>query len=176
MTDDPFQLYPTIAQIAAVFAGFGSLASGIGRRSGGDDARVDAYRLGFMLFSSLSATLLGLLPATLAGLSLDAGSAVRLSAGAGFVALIIFIPFSTKRVLGLRHVAGFSISGAIANSACTGTAAIAFALCAGGFEGQRITAVYLVGLMGLLGSSMVMFARVIASMLRRHNSRRNSGG
>jgi hypothetical protein len=31
--------------------------------------RVDAYRLGFMLFASLSTTLLGLLPATLAGLS-----------------------------------------------------------------------------------------------------------
>jgi hypothetical protein len=167
MTNDPFQLYPTIAQVAAVFAGFGSLASGLGSRSGGDDARVDAYRLGFMLFSSLSATLLGLIPATLAGLAVVSGMEVRISAGVGVIALAVFLPLSTSRIFALRHVSGFSISGAIANTACTGTAAVAFAICALGT--QRGAAVYLVGLMGLLGSSMVMFARVIASMLRRHN-------
>lgn len=169
MTDDPFQLYPTIAQIAAVFAGFGSLASGLGRRTGGDDSRVDAYRLGFMLFSSLSATLLGLLPATLRGLSVTTGLEIRISAAVGVIALALFIPLSTRRIFGLRHVSGFSISGAIANTACTTTAAIAFALCLFALVGPQVAAVYLVGLMGLLGSSMVMFARVIASMLRRHN-------
>lgn len=173
MTNDPFQLYPAIAQIAAVFAGFGSLASGLGSRSGGDDARVDAYRLGFMLFSSLAATLLGLIPATLAGLSVATGLEVRISAGAGVIALALFVPLSTRRIFALRRVSGFSISGAIANTACTGTAAIAFALCALGT--QPGAAVYLIGLMGLLGSSMVMFARVIASMLRRHNRPEKTG-
>lgn len=137
MTDDPIQLYPAISQIAAVFAGFGSLASGLGSRTGGDDARVDAYRLGFMLFSSLSATLLGLLPATLAGLSITRGLEVRISAAVGVIGLVLFIPLSTKRILGLRHVSGFSISGAIANTACTGTAAIAFALCAFALGGHQ---------------------------------------
>jgi hypothetical protein len=37
MATDPFELYPVIAQIAAAFAGFGSLASGVCQRSGGDD-------------------------------------------------------------------------------------------------------------------------------------------
>src|SRR3954452_11168038 len=63
MATYPAGLYIVITPIAAAFAGFGSLASGIGQRHGGDDARVDAFRLTTMLFSSLSATLLGLLPA-----------------------------------------------------------------------------------------------------------------
>ena len=170
MTDDPFQLYPTIAQIAAVFAGFGSLASGLGQRRGGDDARVDAYRLGFMLFASLSATALGLLPPTIRALSAGADTAIGISAAIGFIALVIFVPLSTRRVLKLRRVPGFSIGGAVANSACTGIALAAFALCILRAGGERIAALYLAGLMGLLGSSMVMFSRVIASMLRRHSS------
>jgi len=56
MSTDPMELYPVIAQIAGAFAGFGSLASGLERRRGGHDARIDAYRLWLMLFASLSDT------------------------------------------------------------------------------------------------------------------------
>src|SRR5215213_3904285 len=99
MVTDPTELYPVIAQVAAVFAGFGSLASGLGRRRGGDDARVDAYRLGLMLFASLSATLLGLLPATLTGVLLDPTLALRTSAAVAVVALLINLPISARQVL-----------------------------------------------------------------------------
>ena len=43
LATDAFPLYPVISQIAATFAGFGSLASGLGQRRGGDDSRMDAY-------------------------------------------------------------------------------------------------------------------------------------
>jgi len=49
MATDPFELYIVISPIAAAFAGFGSLASGLGQRRGGDDARVDAMCLALML-------------------------------------------------------------------------------------------------------------------------------
>lgn len=170
MANDPFLLYPTVAQIAAAFAGFGSLASGLGRRRGGDDARLDAYRLGFMLFSSLSATVLGLLPATLAALSVGDRRAVSICAVLAMIAIAVFAPASARQIIKIRHVSGFSLSGAVANSACSLTAFGAFAICATGLAGDRLAAFYLLGLMGLLGSSMVMFSRVIASMLRRHRS------
>jgi hypothetical protein len=175
MGTDPGELYPQIAQIAAVFAGFGSLASSIGNRSGGADARIDAYRIGLMLFASLSATLLGLLPATLVGLSVPPTVALRVSAGAAVVALLVNVPLSTTTVVKLRNVAGFNLGAGLANTMCILTALAGFALCALGMPADRLPGVYLLGLMCLLGSSIVMFSRVIASLLRPH-SRGEMGG
>jgi hypothetical protein len=166
MSSNPFELYPAISQIAAVFAGFGSLASGIGQRSGGDDARVDAYRLGFMLYASLWTTLLGLLPATLSGLSLGDANALRLSAAVAAVALLIYGPLSGNRILKIRHVEGFSLVAGLTNTACFVSAFAAFAVTALGVSTERLPNLYLLGLTELLGSSIVMFSRVIVSMLR----------
>jgi hypothetical protein len=60
MTTDPTELYPVISQIAVAFAGFGSLASGLRRRRGADDAKLDAFRLFSMLQVSITTTILGL--------------------------------------------------------------------------------------------------------------------
>lgn len=169
MASDPVELYPVIAQIAAVFAGFGSLASGLGKRRGGDDARIDAFRLGMMLFASLSATLLGLLPATLAGLMSGPSVALRVSSLVAVFALAIYMPLPFVRAVRLRHVPGFNKLGVAANSFCSFTALVAFVLCAIGNPVGREPGLYLVGLMGLLGSSVVMFSRVIASLLRPHS-------
>jgi hypothetical protein len=169
MATDPFELYPVIAQIAAAFAGFGSLASGIGQRRGGHDARIDAWRLSFMLFVCLAATLLGLLPATLSGLSLGPEWGVRASAFTGVITLLVYTPLSTSRIRRLRHVGGFSKIAAVANIGFATAALVAFALCALAIPAGRGPDLYLVGLMGLLGSSMVMFSRVITSMLRPYS-------
>jgi hypothetical protein len=168
MATDPFELYPLIAQIAGAFAGFGSLASGLGQRRGGDDSRMDAYRLEHMLQASLSATLFGLLPATLAGLS-DESWGLQLSALIASVAILVYAPLAVARARGIKHVAGFSIRATIINSACVWTAFIAFALCAIGIPAGRAANLYLLGLMGLLGSSVMLFSRVIVSMLRPHH-------
>ena len=169
MATNPSELYPVFAQIAAVFAGFGSLANGLGQRRGGDDARIDAYRFGFMLFSSLATTLLGLLPATLAGL-LGEGLAIRLSAVCAVAALLIYAPLSTVRIVRIKNVTGFNLPAGILNGTCALIALAAFLLCVLAWPAGHIADLYLVGLMALLGSSVVMFSRVIVSMLRPHSS------
>ena len=169
MATNPFELYVVIGPVAAAFAGFGSLASGIGQRRGGDHARVDAMRLGSMLSASLLATMLAFLPATLAGLLLDEPLAVRMSAVIAVVSIVVLMPISIGRARRIRDLPGFSIGGAVANTACTLLALAAFAFCLFAVPPNRIEALYLLGLLGLLGSSVVMFSRVIASMLRPHN-------
>jgi hypothetical protein len=155
-----------IAPLASAFAGFGSLAGGLGQRRAGDDARVDAFRLSTMLFASLSATLLGLLPATLEGLSLDDGTAERVSALLALAVIGAYVPVGVIRARRIRQVVGFSKSGTLANSICLLTAFTAFGLCASGVRRDVTAGLYLLGLVGLLSSSAVMFWRVIASMLR----------
>lgn len=169
MATNPFELYLVISPIAVAFAGFGSLASGLGQRRGGDDARVDAMRLALMLTASLSATLLALLPATLNALSLDDQLAVRASAMVALIVMLTYAPISVKRASKLRHAPGFSTGGTLANAACSLMAFISFLLCVLAMPADRSAALYLLGLMGLLGSSVIMFSRVIASMLRPHS-------
>lgn len=167
---DPFELYPVIAQITAAFAGFGSLASGLGQRRGGDDARMDAYRLEHMLQASLSATLFGLLPATLTGLLAGASSGLRVSALIGAVAILVSAPLAVVRARSIRHVAGFSRLATVVNSVCVWSSCVAFGLCFAGIPADRGPNLYLLGLMGLLGSTIMLFARVIVSMLRPYHS------
>src|SRR5437763_4098098 len=169
MATSPFELYLVISPIAAAFAGFGSLASGLGERRGADDSRVGSMRLALMLTTSLSATLLGLLPATLNALFLDDQWAARASAIVALIVMLTYAPISVRRASKLRHAPGFSKGGTLANAACSLIAFVAFVLCVLAMPADRVAALYLLGLMGLLGSSVIMFSRVIASMLRPHN-------
>lgn len=168
MPTDPFQLYVAIAEIAATFAGFGSLASGLGQRHA-DDARIDASRLALMLFASLSATLLGLLPGTFGALGLGEAASVRLSAAAAVVALLVYAPFAVRRSQRIWHVGGFTMAATAANALCVLMSVAAFAHCAAGAAREQVAGLYLLGLLGLLASSVLTFSRVVASMLRRHS-------
>ena len=169
MATDPSELYPVIAQVAAAFAGFGSLASVLGHRRGGDDSRIDAFRLWTMLQSSLLATIVGLLPATLAGLSIGESWVVRGPAIAALAVILTYVAIGIRRSVEIRHAPGFSKGGTVANSFCLLASVVGFSLCAIGAPADRIAGFYLLGLMGLLGSSVVMFSRVIISMLRPHS-------
>ena len=166
MTIDPSGFYPVIAQIAAAFAGFGSLAGGLGRVDRADDTRIDAFRLATMLFASLSATLLGLLPGTLQGIGLGAATAVRLSAFAAIAAIAVYVPMGLRRVTRIRGVVGFSRLGGAANGLSLALAFGGFVACASGVWSGLTEGLYLLGLFALLCSSVVMFWRVISSMLR----------
>ena len=168
MVGSPFDFTVVIAPIAASFAGFGSLAIGLGRRPGGDDARVDATRLTLMLFASLSATLLGLLPMTLSGILLDNELAVRISALVALIAVPTYAVVGLRRATKLRHTLGFSKVGVLSNLACAMLAFAAFLLCSVGFPAGRVPAVYHGRPDGNPGSSAIMFSLVIVSMLRRH--------
>lgn len=169
MATNASELFIVIAQMSVAFAGFGSLASRLGQQSGGDDARVDATRLNLMLFASLSVTVLGILPSTLSGLTVDDQLAIRLSALAALFAIVVYAVTGVSRALSLRQTLGFSMTGVLSNLACTVIACAAFTFCVLDFPQGRTEAVYLLGLVALLGSSIIMFSRVIASMLRPHN-------
>lgn len=169
MAIDPYQLYVVIAQIAAAFAGFGSLASGLGRRGGGDDSRVDANRLSMMLAGSLSVTLLGLLPATIGLLLGDEHWSLRTSAAIALIVIVGHAPKFIRRLKTMKSLEGFSLTAAITNGGSLLIATVAFTLCILELPVGRLQAFYLLGLMGMLASTAIMFSRVIISMLRPHN-------
>lgn len=166
---ETLELYVVIAQIAATFAGFGSLASGLGQRLGGDDARVDAARLALMLFASLSATIFGLLPRILIVLVADPQFVLRLCAALAALAMLLYSPHALRRTIKNRSVFGFSLPVAIANGLCSLVAIASFGACALGIPAGTAAQTYLSGLVGALGSTIVMFGRVITSMLRPHS-------
>jgi len=166
MPSDPSGLYVVISPIAAAFAGFGSLAGGLGQGNRADDTRIDAFRLATMLFASLSATLLGLLPATLEGLGLSANAAERVAAFAATIAIAVYVPMGLSRVRKIRGVTGYSKLGRAANGISLTLAFGGFIACASGLWSELTAGLYLLGLFGLLCSSVVMFWRVISSMLR----------
>ncbi len=174
MAINPFELYPVVAQIAATFAGFGSLASGLGQRRGGDDARMDAYRLQSMLVVSLSATLFGLLPATLASLKDDELWGIQVSAAVAAASILFFTPPLMMRARRIRHVAGFSLLATVVNTVCVWGAFVAFALCLSGIPAGRHASLFLLGLMGFLASSLTLFSRVIVSMLQPYQKSEDS--
>jgi hypothetical protein len=169
MTTDPTELYPVISQIAVAFAGFGSLASGLRRRRGADDAKLDAFRLFSMLQVSITTTILGLVPATLVGVGVEERWAVGGPAAATLAIIAYRTPIAVKRGKELRQVPGYNPGSALLNNICLLVAVVAFALCALGIPKERVEGLYLVGLMAVLGMSANYFSRVITSMLRPHS-------
>jgi hypothetical protein len=168
---DPTEYDSVIAQVAATFAGFGSLASGIGKRRGGDDARMDAYRLRSMLTASLSATLLSLLPITFGALFEDDTAGLHAAALLGSSSILIFTPASMYQARHLRHVAGFSRTATLINLRCVWGAFAALIMCLVHEPSGREAAWYLLALIGLLVSTLTLFARVIVSMLAPYHVR-----
>ena len=175
MATNPSELFVMISPIAAAFAGFGSLASGLGQHRGGSHTRVDAMRLGSMLSASLSATLLALLPAAFTALFPNEELAVRASALVAVIWIVGVAPIHVSRSLKIRNLSGHSTAAFVANSVCALIALAAFTLCLLAIPPARIEALYLLGLVGLLGSSVVMFSRVIASLLRAYDERADGG-
>ena len=165
MATNPADLFTVIAPIAAAYAGVGGVASGLWQRRGGGEDRVDAFRVATMLYGSLSATLLGFLPATLGALSVTEEWAVRISSLAALVVMVFYVPTGFARALTTRDVPGWSRRGTIAASLFLLTSFAAFALATAGVQAQHSAGLYLLGLVGLLGSSVVMFWRVITAML-----------
>lgn len=132
-------------------------------------------RLGSMLSASLSATLLSLLPATFGALCGDEALGVRASALAAVIAIAIAVPIHVRRSLQIRSLPGHSKAAFAANSVCALIALASFVLCLLAVPTAKIEALYLSGLVGLLGSSVVMFNQVIASMLRAYDESEDGG-
>ena len=91
---------------------------------------------------------------------------VHAAAWVAMASIVIHTPPTMVRARKLRHVAGFSMRATVINAACVWGAFVAFGLCVLNIPPGRAAALYLVGLMGLLGSTVTLFSRVIVSMLR----------
>ncbi|QNM81818.1 hypothetical protein H8M03_07035 [Sphingomonas sabuli] len=167
--DSVFDTYALLAGLGMSFAGFGTLAVTLGSRAGGDDARVDAHRLTNMLTASLTLVVVALLPAVLAAL----GFAERWQVGLPSLAVVLVTAFASpglaRRNLEIRRSPGFSPVAAVTNLASVIVAVTAFLMCAIGWFPVPPGALFLVGLVGLLLSSVIMFSRVAMSLLRPHN-------
>lgn len=162
--------YIALAGIAMSFAGFGTIAISLNNRAGGDDSKVDAHRLTNMLTAALTLTVVALLPGLFAAL----GFAERWQTGLPAIAVLgvmaVATPGLARRNLVIRRAPGYSWWAASTNLACVIVAALAFLACAAGWPGYRPPAVFLVGLIGLLMSSVIMFSRVAMSLLLPHNA------
>lgn len=161
--------YAALAAIAVAFAGFGTVAVSLGQRDGGDDAKVDAHRLTNMLTASLTLVVLALLPSLFAALGLDERWQVGLPSIAGLAIMVAAAPGLARRNLAIRRAPGYNLPASIANLLSVIVAAIAFLSCALHWPGWRPSGLFLLGLMGLLVSSVIMFSRVAMSLLRPHN-------
>lgn len=164
-----YDSYTVLAGIAASFSGFGTVALSLGKRSGGDDAKIDAHRLTNMLTASLTLTVVALLPQLLAALGFAERWQIGLPSLAVLGVMAVAGPRLARRNLQITHVAGYNWPAAIGNFGSVLVAGLAFLACAANWPGYRPPAVFLLGLTGLLLSSVIMFSRVAMSLLLPHN-------
>lgn len=168
---DGYASYTALAGIAMSFAGFGTIAISLNNRAGGDDSKVDAHRLTNMLTAALTLTVVALLPGLLAALGLAPRWQTGLPSIAVLAVMVVAAPGLARRNLAIRLAPGYSWWAASTNLASVILAALAFLACALDWPGYRPTAVFLLGLTGLLLSSVIMFSRVAMSLLLPHNAR-----
>ena len=163
---DESELLLTIAEISVAFAGFASLASIFGRRSGRDDARVDSGRLLNMLTTSLTVTGLALVPFVPILLGLPSRWVWGISGGFGVVVIGVFGPAVLRRTALMKRYPGFSHARSYWNYALTAVTLAALACCILGIPSEKPFAAYFGGLLALLAVSGSLFVSVIASLAR----------
>lgn len=166
---DPYDSYTLYAGIAASFAGFGTIAISLGERRGGDDAKIDAHRLTNMLATSLTLAVVALLPELLAALGIAPRWQIGLPSAAVLCVMAVAGPRLARRNIAIRQLAGYNWPASAANFLSVFVAGLAFLACAIGWPDYRPAAVFQLGLMGLLLSSVIMFSRVAMSLLLPHN-------
>jgi len=122
---DESELLLTVAEISVAFAGFASIASIFGRRSGHDDARVDSGRLLNMLTTSLTVTGLALLPFVFILMGLRDRWVWGAAGLFGVAAIVSFGPAISRRTARMKKYSGFSAARSYWNYALAGVSIIA---------------------------------------------------
>lgn len=79
--------------------------------------------------------------------------------------IAVAAPRLARRNYAIRHAAGYNLPASVANIMSVFVAALAFLACAIGLPGYEPSALFLLGLIGLLLSSAIMFSRVAMSLL-----------
>jgi len=163
-----FDVLLVIAQLAVAFAGFASLSTAFGDRGRPQETRVDAGRLTNMLVVSLCTAILALAPTIPALFRFSDAVVWRSCAAAAIVTMLLFAPGVVMRTRRMKLYAGFSPATNSINLGLAAIAALAFAACASGIPGLRLSAVYVTALVTMLAICALVFFRVIASLLRPH--------
>jgi len=156
----------TIAELSVALAGFGSLASLIGRRSGAESAAVDAGRLRGMLERSLSLMILSIFPISLTYFELPSGivwggSGVLFAVSAP---LLFWLPIRR-----LRKLPEYKPSFAYRLSGQVGLAVTLGLLVSGLLGALPLVPAYGVALVVELGVAAGMFLRVASSLMGSHS-------
>jgi hypothetical protein len=165
---NPFDLLMVMAQLAVAFAGFASLATALGDRSGAPQTRVDAGRLTNMLMVSLCTAMLSLAPMIPTLFGLPEEVVWRSSAAVAVANMAIFSPGIVRRTQRMKLYVGFSMVTNSLNIGLAVLATLAFLACALGIAAPRSSATYVAGLLLMLLISAIVFFRVIASLLKPH--------
>ncbi len=161
---DVFALLQTVAQVAVAFAGFGAIASGISSRS--EEGRVDAGRLINMLITSLSVTILALVPCVLALFDMPEEWIWRGSAVVVLLSTVAFAPGALRRTRRMAKMAGYHRSATIANQGLLAASVLLNLLCAFGLPEDNVDLSFVAGLFALLTVSAILFFRMVFSLLR----------
>jgi hypothetical protein len=163
-----FDLLGILAQLSVAFAGFGSIASGLGQQQARDDTRLDASRLINMLIVCLSTMMLALIPLLLAQMQLPARVVWGLSSVIAAATVLAFTPGVIARTARVSRFAGFNDRAVTVYFLLDLLALGAFVACAMGLPAWSLSAGYVTGLVALQLICAILFFRVTASLLRTH--------
>jgi hypothetical protein len=154
--------------LSVAFAGFAGLASVFRDRADQSDIKVDAGRLTNMLTTSLSTTMLSLIPLVPDAFRVSEMTVWRISGLVAVLPFIVLVPGAVMRTKRMARYEGFSLRANVLNFGLTGIAAAAFTCSALGLPAVNPGASYLCGLIVLMLVMSILFFRVIVSLLRPH--------
>jgi hypothetical protein len=161
------EFFLTVAELSVALAGFGSLASLIGRQPGSESAAVDAGRLRGMLERSLSVMILAIFPVSLASFDVPSHIVWRVSGVLFAVSAPLLFWLPVRR---LRKLPEYRPSLAYRSIGRVGLA-ITLGLLASGLVGALPMApAYGVALVVELAIAAGMFLRVASSLMGSHSS------
>ena len=157
----------TIAEVSVGFAGFASIVTVLGKRSGAE-ALQDSLRIRIMLVYSLSVAFLCFLPAILREYAVPEATVWRLSSAvlAGTALLLFFTiirPRAGDVVSSLPYTRSYKALGLSLSLA----PALACGLAAAGVGSQLASATYLLSLALLLLVVAMVFVRLVLSFMDR---------
>ncbi len=162
---DPQDALTTVAEIAIAIAGFSGVAAVLGRRSAGEWAPVDVFRLRLLLRASFAIVILCFLPIVLSSASVAPKMTWALSSGAWLVWFGTSIAFGLRKARRIAKFTGESIERRYA--------ALIGSLAVGAFTLHALNVVviqeawpYLAGLVAGLTVPFSLFLRLLHGVLR----------
>ena len=155
----------TIAEVSVGFAGFASIVTVLGKRSGAE-ALQDSLRIRIMLVYSLSVAFLCFLPAILRAYAVPEATVWRLSSAvlAGTALLLFFTIIQPRAGAVVRSLPYTRLYKALGLSLSLAPA-LACGLAAAGVGSQLASATYLLSLALLLLVAAMVFVRLVLSFM-----------